>query len=180
MKNITVQEFCKLYDAVDYDNILKFQKPKNIFCDKKLDLNKITYLQVRNIFKVIQKGTTFDELFEMFEIAFGITKFEFYNTKISEYYAARNYLIKFYEETIVKESKLLKSINIDQGAWQSAGGENLNAFSDLMPLVQIGEIYSIYPYDLQHKPYNEILTLLVAHKRRDEINSRYNEIKNKV
>jgi hypothetical protein len=63
--------------------------------------------------------------------------------------------------------------------WEQAGGDRLNKFSDLMPLVQIGEIYGAYPFDLENKPYNEILVLLVAHKVRGEVTSKYSEIKSK-
>ena len=48
-----------------------------------------------------------------------------------------------------------------------------------MPLVQLGEIYSIYPYDLKNKPYNEILTLLVLHKEKAEVQNEYNKLKYK-
>jgi hypothetical protein len=60
-----------------------------------------------------------------------------------------------------------------------AGGARLNKFSNLMPLVQLGEIYHIYPYKLQNKVYNEILTLLVLHKEKAEVSEAYSKLKQK-
>lgn len=177
MKDITVKEFQEVKDKFVYDALLCSLKPNNLFCDKILDVNTITYLEVKNIFKIIKNGKSFDDIFNMFAIAFKIEKHEFDNAPITIYYQAKNYLIKFCKDTLAREQKLMKSIS--NPLWESAGGANLNPFSDLIGLVQIGEIYGIYPYDLQHKPYNEILTLLVLHKRKTEIENKYSELKNK-
>jgi hypothetical protein len=44
----------------------------------------------------------------------------------------------------------------------------------------LGELFSIYPFDLQKKPYNEILVLLVALKERGEVNQQFSKLKSKI
>lgn len=140
------------------------------------------------------KAIDWDSTKELFCIAFGIEEDDkreedtfvfdkitkgFWNSSIIDYYAAQNYIVKTFKELQEKETKLLQSISADSGLWELAGGAKLNKFSNIMPLIQLGEIYSIYPYDLQEKPYNEILLLLVAHKEKNEVQNKYNELKAK-
>ena len=177
MINYTIFEFQNVKNNFEIDTILKNLKPVNLFAGKSLNENTITYLELKNIFKIIKNGTTFDHIFEMFNIAFGVVRYEFDSALITDYYAARNYIIDFCKKTIDKEQKLMKSISADNHLWDLAGGKSLNAFSDLMPLVKLGEIYGCYPYDLQNKPYSEILTLLVLHKRKADVEIKFSKLK---
>jgi hypothetical protein len=177
MDKITVKQYSELTDTLQYELILSALKPLNLFCGKELDYNKITYADVRKLFHYANKGKTLEDMCEMFCIAFKIEKIDFWRADIDSYFSAKNFIVKYLKETQEKESKLLKSIDADAGLWEQAGGSSLNVFSDLMPLVQIGEIYGVYPYDLQNKPYNEILTLLVLHNKRGQVQNKFNELK---
>ena len=174
MDDITVKQFITHPNAFQYDLLLKNLKPKNVL---KFDENSITYENVRKIFTLIQKGDCFEDICNMFVLAFGINKETFYNLPIKKYYQARNFLIDFRERSLKKENDLLKSENTDGNLWKQAGGDSLNAFSDLLPLVQLGEIYNIYPLDLYKKPYKEIILLLVLHKRKNEVQENYIKLK---
>jgi hypothetical protein len=179
MDKLTIKQYSKLLDTFEYDIFLNALKPLNLFCGNKLDYNKITYAEVRKLFHLANTGKTLDDMCDMFCIAFNIEKGVFWSGNIDEYFSAKNFIIKYLKDTQEKESKLLNSIDADAGLWEQAGGNSLNVFSDLMPLVQLGEIYGVYPYDLQHKPYNEILTLLVLHSKKNQVQNKFNELKMK-
>jgi hypothetical protein len=178
MKDITLLEYNALKDKSIYSPLL-FLKGKNLFFNNKLDYNLITYDDVRKLFKLSLTAETIEESFYLFEIAFGVNKIQYWQSSVLDYFNARNFLIKYLKDTQERETKLLKSISIDDGVWQQAGGSTLDAFSNLLPLVQLGEIYSIFPYDMSNKPYQQILTLLVLHKRKATVQNRYEELKNK-
>lgn len=179
MDKLSIRQYSQLFDTLEYELILNALKPLNSFCGSKLDYNKITYDNVRKLFYLSNKGKTLDDMCELFCIAFNIEDYIFWSANIEEYFSAKNFIVKYLKDTQDKEAKLLKSIDADAGLWEQAGGNSLNVFSDLMPLVQLGEIYGIYPYDMKDKPYNEILTLLVLHSKRGKVQSKFNELKSK-
>lgn len=172
-----IEEYCRLIDTVEIDFVFKHLKPKNSFAGGKINFNTLTYKEVRSCLHLMQNIKDWNNAKELFCLAFNVKVF--FDVEIDEYFSAQNYLIKTFKELQNKETKLLKSINADAGLWEMAGGHKLNKFSNLMPLVQLGEIYGLYPYDLQDKPYNEILTLLVLHKEKNEVNFEFSKLKNK-
>ena len=177
MDRIKLLEYSKLRDTMQYDVVLKHLKPVNSFANGKIDFNKLTYKDVRSCLHLMNSVKDWEGQKELFCLAFNTETF--LEAFIDEFYSAQNYLIKTFIDLQKRETKLLQSIDADTGKWSMAGGDRLNKFSNLMPLVQLGEIYSIYPYDLQNKPYNEILTLLVLHKEKAEINNAYSKLKSK-
>ena len=177
MDRIKLLEYSKLRDTMQYDVVLKHLKPVNSFANGKIDFNKLTYKDVRSCLYLMKSVKDWEGQKELFCLAFNTQ--EFFDVFIDDFFAAQNYLIKTFVDLQKRETKLLQSIDADTGKWSMAGGDRLNKFSNLMPLVQLGEIYSIYPYDLQNKPYNEILTLLVLHKEKAEINNAYSKLKSK-
>jgi hypothetical protein len=179
MDKINLFEYRSLKNTIEYDSILKHLKPLNSFGGGTIDLNKLTYKDVRSCLHLMKDLKEWDNIEELFCLAYGIEKVKFWLIGIDEYYSAQNYLIKSFTDLQVREGKLLQSINADAGYWEMAGGSKLNKFSNLMPLVQLGEIYNIYPYDLQDKVYNEILTLLVLHKEKAEVQESYSKLKQK-
>ena len=179
MDRINLLEYSKLTDTIRYDAVLKHLKPCNKFACGKVDFNKLTYKDVRSCLHLMKTINDWNTAKDLFCLAFRVSETNFWQTSIDEYYSAQNYLIKTFKELQERETKLLQSINADAGFWEMAGGQRLNKFSNLMPLVQLGEIYHIYPYDLQDKPYNEILTLLVLHKEKSEVNDSYSKLKSK-
>ena len=181
MKKISVKEYSLLQNKLEYDLILTCLKPKNLFVGKTLDTNIITYLEVRSLIKLATtQENNIDKMYQLFNIAFKCSEQEFYDANIEEAFSAKNYIVDFCIKTQEKENKLLKSINVNTALWEQAGGNRLNKFSDLLPLVQLGEIYGIYPFELQNKPYKEILVLLTAHKIKAEVDNKYLELKNKI
>jgi hypothetical protein len=179
MDKINLSEYAKLKSTIEYDSILKHLKPSNSFGGGKIDFNKLTYKDVRSCLHLMKEMKDWDNIKDLFCLAYGIDSDKFWKVGIDEYYSAQNHLIKAFTELQERESKLLQSINADAGFWEMAGGARLNKFSNLMPLVQLGEIYHIYPYEMQNKIYNEILTLLVLHKEKAEVSEAYSKLKQK-
>jgi hypothetical protein len=179
MDKINLSEYRELKSTVEYDAVLKHLKPLNSFRGGKIDFNKLTYKDVRSCLHLMKEMKDWDNIKDLFCLAYGVSEYKFWEAEIDEYYSAQNHLIKAFTELQERESKLLQSINADAGFWEMAGGSRLNKFSNLMPLVQLGEIYHVYPYDLQDKAYNEILTLLVLHKEKAEVNEAYSKLKQK-
>lgn len=194
MNRITVKEYSMLKDTSIYDAVLPFLKPKNKLSDGTIDLNKLSYSDVRKCLMLIKNVDSWEKQKDLFCLAYGINEFDtkkshtvlqdkiikgFWGCEIDEFFSAQNYLIKALKELLEREKKLLQSISVNQGLWEQAGGNRLDKFSNVMPLVQLGEIYGIYPYELQHKPYNEILTLLVCHKEKNEVNYEYEKLRSK-
>lgn len=184
MNNITLGKYIELNESerLQYDVLLNSLKPKNKFLDNEIDFNTITYAEVRKLFKLAKNDNSNDlnAMRELFKLAYHVTDIEFNNALITEAFSAKNYIVKFLNDTQANEAKLLKSIDVNEGYWQSAGGDRLNVFSDVLPLMQLGEIYGIYPMDMQTKPYAEILLLLVANKTKREVDNKYNELKSKA
>ena len=177
MDRINVLEYSKLKNTTPYDVVLKHLKPVNSFGGGTIDLNKLTYKDIRSCLHLIGSIKDWEGQKELFCLAFNTETF--WEVYIDFFFSAQNYLVATFVDLQKRETKLLQSIDADTGKWSMAGGERLNKFSNLMPLVQLGEIYSIYPYDLQNKPYNEILTLLVLHKEKAEVNNAYSKLKSK-
>ena len=194
MNRITVKEYSLLKDTSIYDAVLPFLKPKNKLSNGKIDFNRLSYSDVRRCLMLIKGMDTWEKQKDLFCLAYGISEEDtrvshtvlsdkiingFWNCEIDEFFSAQNYLLKSFKDLLEREKKLLQSISVNSGIWEQAGGKRLDKFSNIMPLVQLGEIYSIYPYDLQHKPYNEILTLLVCHKEKNEVNYEYEKLRSK-
>lgn len=180
LKNIKLKTYKNKVDVSEYDNLLKYLQPKNDFRGLKLDTNKITYKEVRSLVKLLKTGNDWNSIFSIFEICYKVDKEAFYNGDIVDFYQARNFIFDYVVSTQKRESSLLQSIGVDTEIWKAAGGDRLNKFSDLMPLVQLGELFGVYPFDLENKPYNEILVLLVALKERGEVNQQFSKLKSKI
>lgn len=177
LKNLSIRKYTQSNQKFLYDTLLSNLKPKNSFLSHEINLNTISYIDVRKMFKLAKESTNdIVSIKDLFLIAYDVSEEDFWNAPIVDGFSAKAFIIKFLNDTQKKEEKLLKSIGVQNDKWAIAGGDRLNVFSDLMPLVQIGEIYGIYPFDLQHKPYNEILTLLVVHKTKMEVQNKYNEL----
>lgn len=179
MNNITVKKYSKLNDVREYE-ILEHLNPINLFNSVVFSPNKITYKEVRSVVHLLKTGKDWDSLYEVFNIMYNVSREEFDSTNIVEFYACRNYIFSYINKTQERESKLLQSISADSELWKTAGGERLNKYSNIMPLKQLGEIYSVYPYDLENKPYNQILTLLVCHKDTSSVQQEFSRLKHQV
>lgn len=179
LNKIRLSKYAKLADRSQYEAVLKYQKPINRFGTGRISFDRLSYKDVQKCIKLIKAGKSFEQLKELFCIAYGVTDKVFWKVEVTEYFAAQNYLIKAFFDLQQRESKLLKSDSADSALWQMAGGDRLNKYSPIMPLMQLGEIYKIWPYELQDKPYNEVFILLLANKEKSEVQKDFNTLKQK-
>lgn len=175
MKNITVQEYINLSDdkKLLYDSLLNSIKAKG-----EINLDGLTYNTVKSINRKLKSNIqSFDDVCYIFELAYKISKEDFYKMPIVKYYQQKKYLINFFITLLKKEAKLLQSFDSDIGMWQTAGGDRLNEFGDVLPLSQLAKIYNCYPMDLGLKPYAEIIYLLRMNNVQSQVENKYQELK---
>jgi hypothetical protein len=170
---MTVKEYLAVYNKLHLNCVLDAIRPKNLLCCNSVDENTISYEDVKKIMYLLSKG---DNL-EAVKLAYRVDDID--NVAVDSFFSAKNWLINHIEYCIKIEQNLLKSIDHDDVLWKEAGGERLNIYNLILPLVQLGEIYNKYPYDLLKKPYLQIQTLLSLHKIKSEVTTDYNKLKNK-
>jgi hypothetical protein len=93
MDKITIKQYSELSDKIAYDSVLSKLRPLNKFNGNSLDLNKITYKQVRSLFKMAKEGKTINDMFDLFSLAFSVNESQFWNASIEEYFSAQNYIV---------------------------------------------------------------------------------------
>lgn len=182
LKTISVREYLHLPEPERrvYEAVLKHLKPVNKLADGEIDRNRITYSQVKKCLKLLQTGKTLEDLEALYCLAFQISPEAFMSASVKDFFAAQNYVLNFFVNLQQREVKLLSSVDADSALWEAAGGEKLNKFGNLAPLAQLGGLYGVWPFELEHKPYMQILTLLTYHKTLSETQKEYNELKIKL
>lgn len=178
MRNYKVKSYIKkqlIYSA------LQTIEAKPFYIGRELKIQDLTYEEVKGVMKELTKPTTWQTIQNIFETCFRINSKQFYNGRITEFFEARNFILETFNNLIKVENALLRSIeSLDAILWEQAGGQKLNRHGATLPLNQLGKIYSIYPFDLRHKKYQEILLLLTIEKEQREVQTKYNELKSKV
>ena len=176
LKDYTIAEYKKLKNTTKIDVILNFVEPINFFFGKQMNIGLMPYSNVRHCFNIVSNQMNWKNCEELFEICFDVKDFE--KATMSEFFKARNFLIKEFKSTIEKENKLLNSeFNDDSYKWQEAGIERLKPYNDVISLDRLAQRYNIYPFDLGRKPYNEVLYLMAMVKVDNEINVAFSKIK---
>jgi len=175
MRNITIKEYMKSANAIDYSP-LQFLEPYKSFGSHEAKITDLTYEEVKSVVRTLKKLRTWNDVADVFETVFKIDREQFFNGRILDFFSARNYIVKEFKRIVKTENRLLQSITKDYGKWVAAGGEKLNRFSDVIPLNQLGKIYGVYPFDLKDYKYTEILTLLVIEKEQGEVDRKMNEM----
>lgn len=176
MKNITIRQYTTLPDTTIYDTILEHLRPKNLFCKKSMNLSTMPYANVKYCIRLLAKVNNWENVIQLCEICFGVNEKTFWKARITEYFAARKYLISQFEQTIATENKLLTAITTDSHLWQMAGADKLQPYSDTLPLVQLGKLLGQYPFDLGRKPYGEIFSLLAQTKTQNDVELEYQKL----
>ncbi len=176
MKNITIQQYAALPNTLVYDSVLNYLKPKNIFSGNSMNIAAMPYNNVKYCIRLLTKVSSWQSILKLFEICFGINEKTFWCTRITEYFAARKYMINEFQRIIKTEEKLLATQSTDDHIWQMAGAEKLRPYSDTLPLVQLGKLLGQYPFDLGRKPYGEIFSLLAQTKTQNEVEAEYQKL----
>lgn len=175
MKQITVAQYLKLTpdQRLQYDVLLPSLKAKEWL---KIDINSLTYNEVKSIFKLIQNSNDFKDVAKVFDYALKMDAKEFESLPITKFFQIKKYIADYFVNLLKRESDLLNSISADIGVWEMAGGERLNEFSDVLPLSQLAKIYGGYPFDYGTKKYVEIIYLLRMNKVQGEVENEYQKL----
>lgn len=176
MKNITLKHYTRLRDTLQYDLILEHLKPANTFAGRQMNVNAMPYANVKYCIRLLPKITDWNGVRQLFEICFDIDKTIFWKAPVTDFFAARKFIIAEFERIIATENKLLASMSTDSHLWQMAGADKLKPYSDTLPLLQLGKLFGQYPFDLGRKPYSEIFSLLAQTKVQNEVEEEYRKI----
>lgn len=176
MRNVSIRAYSKMQDVSGF-GFLKHLEPKNDFNGVSFELGIMTYEEVKSVIKRLGTIKTIEDIVPIFKTCFKCDEETFFDSGIVEFIQAKKFLLERFKKLVEDESKLLRSVDIDIALWDAAGGKRLNKHSDVLPLMQLGEIYSVYPFSLESKPYLEILTLLRANKVKSEVDNSYQKLK---
>jgi hypothetical protein len=176
MKNITLKQYTSLPDTSQYDAVLPHLNPKNTFAGKSLNLHAMPYANVKYCIRLLPKINSWESVAELFTICFEVDETMFWNATVTEYFAARNYIVSAFEKLIATENKLLSGISTNAHLWKMAGAVRLKPYGDTLPLLQLGKLLGQYPYDLGRKPYGEIFSLLAQTKTQNEVEQEYQKL----
>ena len=182
MKQINVKEFLKLpiSEQIAYTSVLENIKPKELLSVK---ISELSYNDVKQIFKQLSKLNCDIEF--VFSTALKISKEDFLLLPIQNYFQIKKYIETFFVSLKQNEITLLQSVDANVGMWEMAGGNELNEFSDVLPLSQLAKIYGGYPFKYGEKNYIEIIYLLRMNNKQSQVENEYqkliaNESKNKT
>lgn len=176
MKNITLYQYTRLPDITPYDSILEHLNPKNSFGGSHMDINAMPYANVKYCIRLLPKVNSWQGIQQLFEICYGISEKAFWKARITEYFAAKKFMLAEFERVIATENKLLVTQTTDGHLWQMAGANRLKPYSDTLPLLQLGKLFGQYPFDLGRKPYSEIFSLLAQTKTQNEVENEYRKL----
>lgn len=178
MRNITLKKYTQLPidKSMVYDAVLEHLQPKNSFAKKQANIGSMPYANVKYCIRLLGKIKDWQDIYRLFSICFEITEKAFWRATVTEYFAARKFIIEELKQVIETENKLLSSVSTDGHLWKMAGAEKLNPYNDTLPLMQLGKLLGQYPFDLGRKPYNEIFNLLVQTKLQNEVEAEYRKL----
>ncbi len=176
MKNLTVAEYIKKGEPSEY-NFLKYLNPNNSYLDRQLNVQDLTYEEVKAVLRTLQNINTWEDISNVFETCFKISKNQFSRGLLTEFFSAKFYILETFKKIAENENKLLSSVSADSMKWKAAGGNRLDKYSDVLSVNQLGKIYGIFPMDLGKRKYFDILTLLTVEKELKEIEAIYNKMK---
>jgi len=179
MKNITIKQYTTSKQAVKYDMVLSNLKPKNDFAGHKMIIGSMPYANVKFAIRLLSKLNSWEVVAQLFEICFDVEQSVFWKTGVIEYYQARRFMMQEFQRIIDTESKVMASQSTDEHLWMMAGADRLKPYNDTLPLVQMGKLFGMYPFDIGRKPYNEVFALLAQIKVQGEVENEYQKLKTK-
>lgn len=179
MKNISLRRYVTLKDTLSYDLILEHLNPANTFGGCRMNISTMPYANVKYCIRLLPKVNSWAGVQQLFEICFGADEKTFWRATVTEFFAARKFMIAEFERIIETENKLLASLSTDSNLWEMAGADKLKPYSDTLPLMQLGKLFGQYPFDLGRKPYGEIFSLLAQVKAQNEVEGEYQKMNSK-
>ena len=176
ISNISIRQYTLLPSTFEYNAILEHLNPKNRFGGRSMEMDKMPYANVKYCIRLMPKISDWETVCRLFTICFEITAAQFWRAPITEYFAARKFMLSEFERTIANENNLLATQTTDSHLWELAGADKLKPYGDTLPLLQLGKLFGQYPFDLGRKPYGEIFNLLAQTKAQNEVEGEYRKL----
>ena len=176
MKNISLKHYTSLPDTLPYDAVLEHLTPKNAFAGRQMDSAAMPWANVKYCIRMLPKVDSWEAVRELFGICFGVSEAAFWRAPAAEFFAAKKFMVAEFARIIATENRLLASHTTDAHLWEMAGAEKLKAYSDTLPLLQLGKLLGQYPFDLGRRPYGEIISLLAQLKAQNEVEAEYRKL----
>lgn len=184
LENITIQQYfdMSVEDRIQYDIILSSLRQRNQFNDRIFDPSGLSYSEVKFSYKLMAScNDSLDSICKLYETVFKISKTEFLDSSVVELFSTQKHVVETFTKMYEREMNLLRpSSTENQAIWEAAGGAKLVPFNAVLPLIELGKYFGMYPHDLQHKNYEEILVLLAAIKTQNEVEREFNKLKSKI
>lgn len=178
LENITLAEYSIMQDSDVYD-FLQDLEPVNLFATKTMNVTAMPWLSVRHCIKLLSKSKDWNVVFKLFHQCYDVDEKEFLQATVYEFYQANNYMMEQFKKLIEREVQVMFTPSVDDEIWQQAGMDKLNQFNDMLPLIQLGKAFGMYPYDIGRKPYREVFNMLVPIKIQGEVESEFHKLKSK-
>ena len=93
--------------------------PKNEFQGNKFNRHSITYKEMRSLVHLLNNGKEWNDLYNIFNICFKVTEQQFHSCYIDDFFAAKNFIIKYVKDGLEREAKLLNSISVNSELWKN-------------------------------------------------------------
>lgn len=175
LDNITVKELYLSEDINGYFELQKIMKPKPEFGKHKAkELTDLAFDDVSKIKRVMLKPT-YDGLFQVFQLVFGVRKLQYEMASVVDYFYALNHLKSEIKKIVEREKKMLTS---DPDPMMSmAGSDRLNMFGELNTLKKLGMDFGKSPEEIGQWSYSLVFALTLHDKIHGEVEKRYYELK---
>ena len=152
-----------------YSSILQYIEPI-----KNKSLLNYTHNDVTLIRTHVIKNT-FEDLYKVFDIVFGIKENDILNLKVVDFYKRYNFIIFELEKIVKLEQTFLKSKT--DNLWSMAGGKELEKFGVYGIYRAIGKTFNIKPSEVKYWEWNDVFLELAFSKKESSINEVYYKLK---
>jgi len=182
IKNISIGEYLTLEDSTVYDIFIDTLNPKNFFCGRVANYNRLTFDEVQVIRSILNNPNSQD-IKDLFCMLYNIRGSyeqsedkEFLSQSVFELFAAKKYLDEYILMIGNRESKHLSGTP-DVKAEMVNAGKRLAPFNHQLTKMRLGKEYSVDPDIIGGWKYSKVFSILVAEKAQADVMKDYNEIK---
>lgn len=182
IKNISISEYLALGDSMQYDIFVNVLNPKNFFCGREANYNKLTFDEVQVIKSILNRPNSQD-IKDLFVMLYDIraTRFRsgakiFLSQSVFSLFAAKRYLDDFIIQLSNREAKHLTG-EPDEKADRVNAGKRLAPFNHQLTKIRLGKDYGLDPDVIGRWKYSKVFAILVAEKVQEDVTRDYNQIK---
>jgi len=144
MKNITVKQYLKLRDKLDYNLLLSALKPKDSF-HYEFSLDKLSYNDVRRLEMMLTNVNTMEDVKNIFMLAYKCEESHFWQLSIVDFFHTKGFIADFFVNLKRKEVQLFQSFDKDSLKWNAAAGDTLKPYESIAIIDAYSKVYGGHP-----------------------------------